>query len=195
MIKRSYNLHRSAVQKLSIVIALAVAVGGCQDGGTNKAENSVVETRSNSDTLTAVISDNSDLSISAKLIGVAQLGPALDGEGSYTVFLPVDDAWTSLDVAKRQAIESVENRPQLVAVLRQHIASGYVLSADLERGLSENNGSVTLTTMGSMPITLRRDGEAITLGQGKDAPRIVGLPIVADNDVIYRIDRLIPPPS
>ena len=177
------------------MIALAVAVGGCQDGGTNKAENSVVETRSNSDTLTAVISDNSDLSISAKLIGVAQLGPALDGEGSYTVFLPVDDAWTSLDAAKRQAIESVENRPQLVAVLRQHIASGYVLSADLERGLSENNGSVTLTTMGSMPITLRRDGEAITLGQGKDAPRIVGLPIVADNDVIYRIDRLIPPPS
>ena len=195
MIKHSYKLHRSAVQKLSIVIALAVAVGGCQDGGTDNAENGVVETNANSNTLTAALSNNSDLSISAKFIGAAQLGPALDGEGSYTVFLPVDNAWTSLDVAKRQAIESVENRPQLVAVLKQHIASGYVLSADLERGLSENDGSVTLTTMGSMPITLRRDGKAIKLGQGKDAPRIVGQPIVAGNDVIYRIDRLIPPPG
>lgn len=49
--------------------------------------------------------------------------------------------------------------------------------------------------MGAAPIALHRDGEDITLGQGKDAPKIVGAPIIAGNDVVYRIDRLIPPPK
>ena len=134
-------------------------------------------------------------SISSKLISTAQLGTALDGQGSYTVFLPVDDAWKAVEAADRAAIESEENRPQLVALLRQHIAPGYVVAADLDKGLSNKNGTVSLTTMGAAPIALHRDGESITLGQGKDAPKIVGAPIVAGNDVVYRIDRLIPPPK
>ena len=149
----------------------------------------------NSEMLTTELGNIDDLSISAKLIDSAQLGSALDGQGSYTVFLPVDDAWKSLNADELQSIESTENRPQLIAVLRQHIAPGYVLATDLEKGLSDKNGSVTISTMGAMPITLYRDGETIALGQGKDAPRIVGAPVVAGNDVIYRIDRLIPPPD
>ena len=176
------------------MIALALAVTGCQDGGKDNVEDSASDTNADSKTLTAALGNTADLSISAKLIGAAQLGQALDGKGSYTMFLPVDDAWKSLDSAEREAIESVENRPQLMAVLRQHIAPGYVLATDLEQGFSKKNGAITLSTMGSTPITLHRDGEAITLGQGKDSPRIVGAPIVAGNDVVYRIDRLIPPP-
>jgi uncharacterized surface protein with fasciclin (FAS1) repeats len=192
---RANKSCRAAVQKLSIVIALTAMLGACQDNDKNTAENVDISASTNSKMLTTALGNIADLSISAKLIETAQLGPALDGEGSYTVFLPVDDAWTSLDAAELEAIKSTENRPQLIAVLRQHIAPGYVLSADLEKGLSEKNGSVTFTTMGAMPITLHRDGETITLGQGKDAPRIVGSPVVAGNDVIYRIDRLIPPPN
>jgi uncharacterized surface protein with fasciclin (FAS1) repeats len=192
---RANKSCRAAVQKLSIVIALTAMLGACQDKDKNTAENVDISASTNSKMLTTALGNIADLSISAKLIETAQLGPALDGEGSYTVFLPVDDAWTSLDAAELEAIKSTENRPQLIAVLRQHIAPGYVLSADLEKGLSEKNGSVTVTTMGAMPITLHRDGETITLGQGKDAPRIVGSPVVAGNDVIYRIDRLIPPPN
>lgn len=183
------------VQKLSMAIALAAMLGACQNNDKQATDNGGVDASANSEMLTTAIGDAADLSISTKLIGTAQLGSALDGEGSYTVFLPVDDAWKSLETAERQAIESTENRPQLISVLRQHIAPGYVLSSDLEKGLSDQNGSVTLTTMGATPITLHRDGQTITLGQGKEAPRIVGAPIVAGNDVVYRIDRLIPPPE
>ena len=192
---RFSSVARLSVLKTSIVIALAVAVSGCQKSETDDAQNGSVKTTASSATFTGALTNNEDLSISAKLIDTAQLGTAVDGEGSYTVFLPVNDAWESLDAAERNAIEAKENKPQLIAVLRQHIAPGYVLATDLERGLSEKDGSVTLNTMGAMPVTLRREGEAIMLGKGTDAPRIVGLPIVAGNDVIFRIDRLIPPPS
>lgn len=181
--------------KSSIAIALAVTVGGCQESTTDNTQSGGVEASASGDTFTGALRNNADLSTSAKLIDIAQLSTAVDGKGSYTVFLPINAAWASLDSEERNAIESEENKPQLIAVLRQHIAPGYVLAADLERGLSEKNGSVTLTTMGAMPLTLRRDGETIMLGEGTDAPRILGLPIVAGNDVIYRIDRLIPPPS
>jgi uncharacterized surface protein with fasciclin (FAS1) repeats len=187
----SNKSRRPAVQKLSVVIALAAMLGACQDNDKQPAD---VEA-AGSTMVTTAIGDAPDLSISAKLIGTAQLGPALDGDGSYTMFLPVDDAWKSLEKAELQAIENTENRPQLISVLRQHIAPGYVLEPDLEKGLADKEGSVTLTTMGAAPITLHRDDEAITLGQGKEAPRIVGAPIVAGNDVVYRIDRLIPPPE
>lgn len=192
---RANQSYRATVQKLSIIIALASMLGACQNNDKNTTDNGGVTASAGEKMLTTALSNNADLSISSKLIGVSQLGSALDGEGSYTVFLPVDDAWKSLDPAELKALESTDNRPQLIAVLRQHIAPGYVLSSDLESGLSERKGSVTLTTMGSMPITLHQVGESITLGQGKDAPRIVGLPVVAGNDVIYRIDRLIPPPN
>ena len=192
---RFSSLAGLSVLKPSIVIALAVAVSGCQKSESDDAQNGSVKATASSATFTGALRNNEDLSISAKLIDTAQLGTALDGEGSYTVFLPVNDAWESLDATERNAIEAKENKPQLIAVLRQHIAPGYVLAADLERGLSEKDGSVTLNTMGAMPVTLRRDGETIMLGEGTAAPRIVGVPIVAGNDVIYRIDRLIPPPS
>lgn len=185
--------HLSAL-KSSIAIAFALSIVGCQESASDKAESSV-ETTASANAFTDALRKNADLSTSAKLIDMAQLSTAVDGKGSYTLFLPTDDAWASLDAPERNAIESEESRPQLIAVLRQHIAPGYVLAADLERGLSERNGAVTLTTMGAMPVTLRRKGETIMLGEGEDAPRIVGQPIVAGNDVIYRIDRLIPPPS
>ena len=192
---RFSSVVRLSALKTSIVIALAVAISGCQKSETDDAQNGAVEARASNATFTDALRNNADLSTSAKLIDTAQLGTAVDGEGSYTVFLPVNDAWASLAAAEREAIETEENRPQLIAVLRQHIAPGYVLAADLERGLSEKDGSVTLNTMGAMPVTLRRDGERIMLGEGTAAPRIIGVPIVAGNDVIYRIDRLIPPPS
>lgn len=189
------SLHVQAI-RLAAFVSLAAGLGACQKDDNQQADESTIEAgANNSEMLTSAIAKIGDLSTSSKLIGVAQLGPAIDGKGSYTLFLPVDEAWTSLATTERAAIESAENRPQLIAVLRQHISPGFVLATDLEKGLSRKNGEVTLTTMGATPITLHKDGETIMLGKSKEAPRIVGAPIVAGNDVIYRIDRLIPPPD
>ena len=185
------------LKKLSAVAAAVTLLGACQGGDADTAANAKNDDSAGSDgtVLTSAIGDVAELSISSKLIAAAQLETALDGQGSYTVFLPTDDAWKAVEAADRAAIESAENRPQLVALLRQHIAPGYVVAADLDKGLSAKNGTVSLTTMGAAPIALYRDGENITLGKGTDAPKIVGTPIIAGNDVVYRIDRLIPPPK
>ncbi len=141
------------------------------------------------------LSGTSDLSISSRLINSGQLGQALDGEGSYTIFIPVDEAWSALESDQIQSLETAEGRPQLVAVLLQHIAPGAMLEADIDQALERSGGMLTLATMGAGPITLRRDEQAVRIGGEEGSPRIVGSPILAGNDVIYRIDSLIPPPE
>ena len=180
------------IGKASVAIALALIVSACQDKGSENVTTTDASA-DNADTVTAALGNNADLSTSAKMIDAAQLNTALDGAGSYTLFLPVDSAWASLAAAERDALERAESRPQLVAVLRQHIAPGYVLATDLDKGLAAKEGTVTLTTMGTSPISLRREGESIILGKAGDGPRIVGKPIIAGDNVIYRIDKLIPP--
>jgi len=181
---------------VAAAVALAGMTGACQDKANQAEENTsrdVAETQS--EALTGAMSKADDLSISTRLLTTARLGTALDGTASYTVFAPVDAAWSALDATEIQSLESEESRPQLIAVLRQHIAPGQVLAADIDQALAGEKSSVTLTTMGAKPITLRRNGQSIVLGEGEGAPRIVGAPIVAGNDLIYRIDGLIPPPN
>lgn len=177
------------------LMALAGMVSGCQDQETAQAEATTAASGTEGETLTAAMAKAPDLSIAARHLSTAQLGTALDGNGSYTFFAPIDAAWSKLDAAELEALDGADGRPQLIAVLRQHIAPGYVLAADLDQAFARTEGVATLATMGASPITLHRDAKSIVLGEGDSAPRIVGEPIVAGNDVIYRIDKLIPPPE
>lgn len=175
----------------AVLLASVGLTGGCQ----NKPEGAAKDVQpTHSSNITAALGDAADLSVARRLIGRAQLGPALESKGSYTVFLPIDQAWSALKAEDLKALESDEGRPDLIAVLRQHIASGYLLPGDLEKGVT-SQGAVMLASMGTAPIKVRRDGNSFVVGDGAEAPRIIGTPIKVGNDVFYRIDRLIPPPT
>ncbi len=176
----------------AVILVLSTFAVSCQGEETQTAE---VEAVTPAESVTAALGSASDLSTSLRMINAAGLGQALDGEGSYTIFLPVDEAWSAQPSEETQSLETSEGRPQLVAVLRQHIAPGTVLQADMDAALERSGGTLDLATMGAGPIALRRDEQAIFIGQEADGPKIIGAPIIAGNDVIYRIDQLIPPPE
>lgn len=176
----------------AVILVMSGMAVSCQD---QEAQTADVDAVGEVDTITATLAGASDLSTSSRLIKLAELGQALDGEGSYTIFMPVDEAWSALEAEALQSLELAESRPQLVAVLRQHIASGTVLQADMDAALEQSGGSLGLATMGAAPLTLRREGQAIFIGNDTGSPKIIGAPIMAGNDVIYRIDQLIPPPE
>lgn len=134
-----------------------------------------------------------DLSATAGLVRVAGLEQAFNGVGSYTLFAPTNAAISALPESERKHLESAEGRPQLIALLRQHVVPGYVGKADLDKGLSRESAAIKLASVGSAPLTLRKQGDAIVLGEGADAPRLVGEPIAARNGVIYPIDRVLSP--
>lgn len=171
--------------------ALSLGLSGCGDGG--KSGNDTTAQVSGKVGLDA-IEDAEGLSTAAKMLKEAGLEKMLEGRGSYTIFAPSDEAFASLPEEQRKALEAEEGRPQLVALLRQHMASGYLTTEDIAKNAADADG-LTLASLGAAPIAVRAQDKAILLGAGDDAARVIGDPVAAGNNIVYRIDRLIPPPA
>lgn len=175
--------------------AIGLALTACDknDAGNAAAGNSAAV--ATDDSLADALGGAGDLGTAAKLVKTAGLDKAFDGVGAYTVFAPTDTALAALPEAQRKAFETADGRPQLISLLRAHIATGYVGRADLDKGLAEGNGAARLASVSGQPLMLRKQGDAVLVGEGDSAARIVGEPVLARNGVIYRIDRVIPPPA
>lgn len=130
----------------------------------------------------------------AALVEKAELKDMLEGPGSYTLFAPSDAAFAAIPEDQRKVLESEDGRPQLVALLRQHMAPGYFTAEDISKAIESNQGRVELASLGTAPIAVRVDGETLMLGEGEESPRVVGQPVRVGNSLVHRIDRFLPPP-
>lgn len=167
------------------------ACGGGEDGGGNTVAGA--RTGQSVGEGVGAIEGADGLSTSAQMLKRAGFDQMLKGPGSYTIFAPSDDAFSALTEEERKTLESEEGRPQLVALLRQHMAPGYLGSDDLAKAL--DSGSNQIASLGTAPIPLRKDGNSIRVGSGRNAPRISGEPVVIGNSIVHRIDGVIPPPA
>lgn len=182
-----------------LIACMATGLAGCDkqkqtDAQRNAAAKAEAVVGTKQDVLQA-LSGASDLSTMTALVKSAGLEKALGGVGNYTLFAPTDAAFARLPEGQRKLLESTDGRPQLLALLRQHIVTGYVAQADLEKGFARSDGAASLATMGGAPIRLHQRDNKILLGPGDAGPRIAAAPIVSRNGVIYRIDQIIPPPA
>lgn len=168
-----------------------VMLGACSDDAA--PANSVAEAARSDSNILSALGSQSDLSTATALLKSAGLEQTLNGVGSYTLFLPVNDAFDSLPEDQRTTLTAEAGRPQAIALISQHISPGYVARDDMLRGLAVEGGTGQLATMGAQPLALRRQGDAVVIGNGEGAPRIVGEPVMARNGIVYRIDRVIPP--
>ncbi|URW74833.1 fasciclin domain-containing protein [Sphingomonas donggukensis] len=183
------------MRKRALLLAamIVATTAGCDRTDTGGNASNASATAPASESLAAALGNADDLGTAAGLAKSAGLERMLDGVAAYTIFAPVDGAFSSLPDDRRKALDGADGRPQLIALLRAHIASGYVSRADLDAGLAAKDGSAKLATVSGSPLTIRKQGDAILVGDGDSAARVVGTPIVARNGVIYRIDRVIPP--
>ena len=180
-------------------LLLIASLGGCHkpkqsQAGTTAPTTAPASAAAKTD-LVATLGGSGDLSTITQLIGTAGLQKALAGKASYTIFAPTDSAFASMPGDQRALLGNAQGRPQLIALLRQHIAPGYIMPADIDRGLARKGGGNQLATVGAAPISLHKDGSNLLLGNGAYAPRVIGDPLLATNGVVYRIDRVLPPLS
>lgn len=180
-----------------LIAAAALGLAGCdKNDAAPDAKGSTAAAQASTDKdLFDALDDSSDLSETAGLVKAAGLEKTFEGVGSYTLFAPTNEAIAALPEADRNALKSNEGKVQLLALVSQHLSPGYVGRSDLEQGLDRTKGTVRLATLGGEPIVLSRQGDEVRLGQGDDAPKLVGEPIMARNGVIYPIDRVLPAPK
>lgn len=132
--------------------ALAACGTDTADGGGDNDEVS-------SETLAALIEEDSDLSTVAEIMGNSGLHGVFDGNAPYTVFAPTDEAFAATEIPA----ESEEAIPARVAILREHIVPGYLSREDIVAAIETAGGSVEMQTMGSNTLTFTGDADELTI--------------------------------
>ncbi len=152
-----------------MVAVAALGLGACDKGDdAATAAAGVSGAAATGDaTLAETLGAADDLSATSGLVKAAGLDKTFGGVGSYTMFAPTNAALAALPEADRKTLESPEGRVQLIALLSSHVSPGYIGRNELDAALARAGGSMTLASVGAAPIRLRKDGDAITFGDGE----------------------------
>jgi uncharacterized surface protein with fasciclin (FAS1) repeats len=166
--------------KLTLIVATSTIMFSCSEDDGNNSDNN---------TIAAVASKNSDLSILVDALERADL--SLDRNGSFTVFAPTNDAF--IQFLNDNEFETLEDVP--VTVLRQvllnHMVTGVNMSTDLSTGyiktLAKGNASSTntLSMFVNTASGVRLNGVA----------SVITADIMASNGVIHVVDAVIGLPT
>lgn len=176
-------------------VALAgLGLAGCGGETQNGQGNAGVSSPQAANDLKA-LEKVDELSTTVGFLKAANLEKLLSGPGSYTLFAPTNGAFAALPEDQRKQLESSEGRPQLVALLRQHMVPGYVTPGDFSSALARSGPRMELASLGAGPIMVRKQGDAILLGGSEGAAQIVGTGLSVGNSIVYKIDRILPAPG
>jgi uncharacterized surface protein with fasciclin (FAS1) repeats len=130
--------------------------------------------------LAEMIASNPNTTLINSAIQASGLAAALQGDGSFTVFLPSDEAIAKLPSEVLQAL--LANPEQLNQVIGNHVVNGSFAPSDLV-----NAG--TLTTLNGAPLAVTVAGDQVGVGDGQLSDQ--GQP--ASNGYVYVIDKLLLP--
>lgn len=127
-------------------------------------------------------------------VQAAGLVETLQGEGPFTVFAPVDEAFEQLPEGTLDSLLQPENRDQLTAVLTYHVVAGNVTGADLMQQAQANGGSVSVDTVQGGELTVEIEGSGIVIVDAAgNRSHVIAGDLAQSNGVIHVIDTVLLP--
>lgn len=175
--------------------ALTVGAAACGDDDSADApdEPSTATADSNASatespaTVVDVAASNDDFSTLVTAVEAAGLAETLNGDGPFTVFAPVNDAFAALPAGTLDTLLLPENKDQLTAVLTYHVVPQEAMSDDLRDGM-------TITTVQGQPLTVGVTDTGVTLTDASgNTVSVVQADIEAGNGVVHVIDKVLLP--
>lgn len=136
-------------------------------------------------TVVDVIAGDARYSTLAGLLQGSGLIEVLKGEGPFTVFAPVNEAFLKLDPAVLVDLAKPENLDKLQNVLKYHVVAGKIAAADAK------GAAVDLTTVQSGALKVDGTGEQVKVGDSV----VLQADIAASNGVVHVIDTVLTPPA
>ena len=118
-------------------------------------------------------------------VSAAGLVETLQGEGPFTVYAPVNDAFAALPAGTVETLLEPANKGQLTNVLLYHVDDRNLTAGMIPHG---SNYFKPVLASERLCITRSQDGVMIADGTGEMANVIIA-DIEADNGVIHVIDK------
>ena len=130
-----------------------------------------------------IASSNDAFETLVQAVVAADLAGALSGEGPFTVFAPVDEAFANLPEGTVETLLKPENIQSLQNVLTYHVLPGAIHASALRDGM-------TATTLQGDTVTFTKRNDQFYINEAL----ITATDISASNGVIHVIDAVILPP-
>ena len=186
--------------RLSKPLAIASAIAGILllpacSSDVETADADLATKEDSTQTVAALLSDLPELAKLNSAISASQLGSVFDGPASYTLLAPNDAAFEALG-ERGETLTSEEQRPVLVALLRDHMLPGHVTPENIAEAIKSQGGTVTMTTLagGTVTFSMGKDSLVISNGDGSTA-KVAGVARAATNGVIIPMDAVLIPKS
>jgi uncharacterized surface protein with fasciclin (FAS1) repeats len=170
-----------------IALALSIAFATAQTvevgGEAMYPKKNIVENAINS-------ADHTTLVAAVKAAGLVE---TLQGDGPFTVFAPVNDAFENLPGGTVETLLKPENKKALQGVLTYHVVPGNLDFDALKKAIKKGGGKATLKTVNGETLTFMMNGDRniqIKDSKGNKAD-ITVYDVYQSNGVIHVIDAVL----
>ena len=127
-------------------------------------------------------------------VKAADLVATLKGDGPFTVFAPVNDAFGKLPAGTVDFLLMPDNKAALSKILTYHVVAGNLDSKAVLAAIKNGNGSVSLTTVGGGILKASLENGKVKLTDEKGGVAYVTVAdLKGSNGVIHVIDSVILP--
>ena len=106
----------------------------------------------------------------------------LEGDGPFTIFAPLDDAFAAISAQTYYGLLREENKEKLINILGRHVFSKKITS-------SEINGEIKIKAINGEEITVKKVNGIVYINEAE----VVTADIEAPNGVIHFINRVLQP--
>ena len=110
------------------------------------------------------------------------LNENLKGNGPFTVFAPLDDAFAAISAKTYYGLLSDDNKDKLIKILGRHVFSKKITS-------SEINGEINLKAINGEEIKIKKVNGIVYINEAE----VVTADVEVSNGVIHFINRVLQP--
>lgn len=135
--------------------------------------------------------DHTTLVAAVKAAGLVE---TLKGDGPFTVFAPVNNAFDKLPKGTVENLLKPENKDMLTKVLTYHVVAGRLDSKELSSLIKAGAGKAELTTVEGEKLWIMQAGNKFTLKDAKGNMAMITIKdVYQKNGVIHVIDTVVMP--
>ncbi len=171
----------------------------CSSSRQHKKSKIVIggsEMNPNRDIVSNIVTSNKHSTLVAA-VKAASLVEALQGDGPFTVFAPVNDAFENLPDGVLTSLLQPENKSILSKILTYHVVPGNLDSKAIMKAIQHGGGSATIKTLSGNKLTAMMNGnQNVILKDENGAYANVSVyDAYQANGVVHVIDSVVLPKS
>ncbi len=173
-----------AAALLGLISTAAFAANPMVGGSEMFPAKNIVENAMNSKDHTTLVA----------AVVAAGLADTLKGAGPFTVFAPTNEAFAALPAGTVDNLLKPENKATLTKILTCHVIGAKAMAADVMGMVKADGGMHKVKTVGGCELTLKVDGDKVTVTDEAGGVANVTIADVAQsNGVIHVIDKVLLP--